>query len=84
LLDPPLTHSLKTIKKLYPNLKLRLKPNEAAGKGLPIENGLYGGWVLPQMMSHYENYIYMCEFSVRPVGSRNAQREELIKIYKED
>ena len=57
---PPLTHMLDKLENF--EVTIRMCPNIAYYAHIPREDGVVGGWVRPEDVEYYEEYIDVFEF----------------------
>ena len=78
-LGAPLFFDLDNVKKLYPNIKIRIIPNIAYDDLYPRDNGVVGTWIRPEDLMLYNSYVDTIEFQ-----DANREKEQaLIRIYWE-
>lgn len=76
-LGAPLFFDLDNIKKYYPNLKIRIVPNQAYADAYPRTNGIVGTWIRPEDIRQYNEYVEVLEFEESDVKREQA----LYRIY---
>ena len=85
LLGMPLTFSLKKVKEIAPNIKLRVIANNAMPKYLLVsshKDNAEGFWIRPEDIKTYDEFISVIEFDV---DYGNYKKEEtLLDIYKSE
>jgi hypothetical protein len=76
-IDAPLTHMLDRLENF--DITIRMSPNIAYYAFIPRENGIVGGWVRPEDVELYEEYIDVFEFE----DCDGKKEKALYKIYAE-
>ena len=78
ILAPPLTHMLDDVKYLrFP--EVRMIANIAYHAYIPRQNGIIGGYIRPEDVEAYEEYIDVFEFE----DCDKAKEEALYRVYVE-
>lgn len=76
-IDAPLTHMLDRL--INFDVTIRMSPNIAYYAFIPRENGIIGGWVRPEDVELYEDYVDVFEFEDCDVKKEKA----LFRVYAE-
>lgn len=78
LITPPLTHSLAQVK--FFEVPIRMIANVGVLTSIPKPDGVCGGWIRPEDVEAYDEYIDAIEFSNCDLKRERA----LYRIYAED
>lgn len=80
--DGPLIFNLMAVKNLVKDTaNIRVVPNVAYTNGLPYEDGILGGWIRPEDLEYYKDFIDIIEFEDIPT---KAREQVLYRLYIED
>lgn len=77
IIEAPLIFDLDAAKQI--GISLRAVPNMGITDNIPRQNGIHGGWIRPEDIPAYEEYIDTFEFKVRDMQHERG----LLAVYRD-